>query len=192
MSQQGVYAPATFVFFSFVVADCLSVWLVVPALHVSDSVLACLTFRISPIVSKLMLQSESIASCCRCISLSAAMISLAGGFWSTVGLLVLTVFPGAGCCSVAFFLKSCISKLCSAFHNTTQHSSAQHNTTQHNTTQHNTTQHNTTQHNTTQHNTTQHNTTPLGHLTSRLKCQTKIPKCSKALMKVLMFAADAL
>jgi len=172
VSQQGVYAPATFVFFFFVVADCLSVWLVVPALHVSDSVLACLTFRIFPIVSKFMLQSESISSCCRCISLSAAMFSLAGGFWSTVGLVVLTVVPGAGCCFVAFFLKSCISKLCSAFHNTTQR--------------------NATQRNATQRNATQRNATPLGHLTSRLKCQTKIPKCSKALMKVLMFAADAL
>ena len=39
VSQQGVYAPATF-FFSFVVTDCLFVWLVVLSLLVSDSLLA--------------------------------------------------------------------------------------------------------------------------------------------------------
>ncbi len=52
MAQQGPYAPATFfIFFFFVLADCLSVWLAILALHDSDSVLACLTFHVFPIVS---------------------------------------------------------------------------------------------------------------------------------------------
>ena len=60
VSQQGLYAPATFLFFSCVVAGCLFVWLVKPALQVSESVLACLALHVFLVVSKLMLQSESI------------------------------------------------------------------------------------------------------------------------------------
>ena len=43
-------------------------------------------------------------------SLSATMFSLAGGFWSNVGLLALTVFPGAGCCFVAFCSRVALAK----------------------------------------------------------------------------------
>ncbi len=56
VSQQEVYTPATFLFFSsVVVADCSSVWLVVPALYKCDSMLACLTCCVSP---------PGLISCC--------------------------------------------------------------------------------------------------------------------------------
>ncbi len=47
VSQHGVYAPATFLFFSYVVAGWLLVWLIRPASQLSDSVLACLALRAS-------------------------------------------------------------------------------------------------------------------------------------------------
>ena len=101
VSQQGVYAPATFLFFSCVVAGCFFLWLVMPVLQVSDSVLACLALRAFLVVSMLMLQSESI-SCCCCTTSSTVMFSSAGDFWKTIGLLALIVFPGVSCCFVAF------------------------------------------------------------------------------------------
>ncbi len=61
------------------------------------SVLACLALHAFLVVSKLMLQSESHFSCCRCTSLSTVMCFSAGGCWGTVGLLALAVFPGASC-----------------------------------------------------------------------------------------------
>ena len=48
-------------------------WLVIPALQVSESVLACLALHVFLVVSKLMLQSESIFLCCRCISVTTVM-----------------------------------------------------------------------------------------------------------------------
>ena len=51
VSQQGWCAPATFLFFSCVVAGCLFVWLVTLALQLSDSVLACLVLRALVVVS---------------------------------------------------------------------------------------------------------------------------------------------
>ena len=101
VSQQRVCAPATFFFFSFVVSDCLSVWLFAPPLHGSDSVLACLTCCGLLLMSKPMLQTMSTSFCCRCIRCWQQCFP-----WlvisRNVGALVLNVYPGAGCCFVAF------------------------------------------------------------------------------------------
>ena len=78
------------------------VWLVMPVLQVSDSVLACLALRAFLVVSMLMLQSESIISCWCCTTSSTVMFSSAGDFWKTIGLLALIVFSGVSCCFVAF------------------------------------------------------------------------------------------
>ena len=66
-SQQRVHSPAAFLFFSCVVAGCLFVWRFIPALQVSNSVLAGLALHAFLVVSKPMLQSESIYCCCKCM-----------------------------------------------------------------------------------------------------------------------------
>ena len=62
----------------------------------------------------LMLQSKSVFSFYMCICSSTVVVppvSLVGGVW-TVGLLALTLFPGASCCFAALLFEGYISKVC--------------------------------------------------------------------------------
>lgn len=108
VSHQGVCAPGSFLFYLSVIADCLPVWLVVLALHVSDSVLACLIFMpgsfqaCAAIWVSLLLAQEHI--------FVTSLFSGNVDFWSTDRLHVLIACSGAGCCFVEFCSRIALAK----------------------------------------------------------------------------------